>query len=95
MRERIDMANPREVIRVLKQRYQAAGRPEKSRILDELVAVSGLHRKHAIRLLARRRPIGGDACSPSARRGQPIAIFPFFQASQPIARPRDATPPHG
>lgn len=58
MRERIDMATRREVIRVLEQRYRAAGRPEKSRILDELVAVSGLHRKHAIRLLARKRATG-------------------------------------
>jgi len=60
MRERIGMATRGEVIRVLEQRYRTASRPEKGRILDELVAVSGLHRKHAIRLLARKRATGTD-----------------------------------
>ena len=45
------MAARREVLRVVKERYAGRCRSEKSRILDELVAVTGYHRKHAIRLL--------------------------------------------
>src|SRR5690606_13595055 len=33
-------------------RYRQSKRPDRSAILDEFVAVTGYHRKHAIRLLA-------------------------------------------
>jgi hypothetical protein len=36
------------------ERYRSAGRREKGRILDELTAVTGWHRKHAVRALRRR-----------------------------------------
>ncbi len=41
----------REYVHVIHQRYRAARRPEKRRILDEFCQVAGYHRKHAIRLL--------------------------------------------
>jgi hypothetical protein len=41
----------REYVQVIYQRYRAARRPEKQRILDEFCQVAGYHRKHAIRLL--------------------------------------------
>ena len=41
-----------EVIGALRERYQQAAKQEKSKVLDEFVAVTGCHRKHAIRLLA-------------------------------------------
>ena len=41
----------REVVERLRHRYLQAGRVEKSKILDEFVALSGLHRKSAIRAL--------------------------------------------
>jgi len=41
----------REIIEALRQRYAAATRDEKTRILSEFTAVSGLHRKSAIRVL--------------------------------------------
>lgn len=50
------MATRREVVAAIKERYGAATRGEKSRILDELVAVAGYHRKHAIRVLCRGEP---------------------------------------
>ena len=40
-----------ELIRTIRSRYRESTKIEKSRILDELAAVVGRHRKHAIRLL--------------------------------------------
>ena len=45
------MATRRELVLAIGERYQPASRIEKRRILDELVAVTGYHRKHAIRVL--------------------------------------------
>lgn len=52
------MATRRELIRVVRERYVGKSRREKSRILDEFVAVTGYHRKHALRLLNGRRGEG-------------------------------------
>ncbi len=41
----------RELVRAVGERYRAGSRGEKRRILDEFVAVTGWHRKHAIRML--------------------------------------------
>jgi hypothetical protein len=49
-----------------RERYQQASRVEKGRLLDEVVAVTGFHRKAAIRLLSRRRRRGAGQ-----RRGRP------------------------
>jgi hypothetical protein len=54
---RISMGTRTELIVPISGRYRASSRVEKRKILDELLAVSGHHRKHAIRLL---RPGGGD-----------------------------------
>lgn len=40
-----------EVVRALRERYVQAAKTEKTKILDEFVAIAGCHRKHAIRLL--------------------------------------------
>lgn len=45
----------------MQQRYREASRKEKARLLDEMVAVTGMHRKSLIRLLnseftAERKP---------------------------------------
>lgn len=40
-----------ELIEALRQRYGEVAKKEKTRILDEFVAVARFHRKHAIRLL--------------------------------------------
>jgi hypothetical protein len=54
---RVSMATRDELVGAVRQRYIEGGRAEKARILDEFVAVSGFHRKHAMQLLAtvRRR----------------------------------------
>jgi hypothetical protein len=42
------------------ERYRKAGKRQKGRIIDEVVAVTGFHRKSAIRLLGGRRRSGGE-----------------------------------
>lgn len=44
-----------ELIEAIDGRYRTGSRAEKLRILDEFVAVTGYHRKHAIRILSGRR----------------------------------------
>jgi hypothetical protein len=51
----------RELVSALQARYHGAGKHEKGTILKELVAVSGFHRKHAVRLLRQRdKPATGE-----------------------------------
>ncbi len=45
------MGTRKELTSALAQRYRGANRVEKGRILDEFVGLTGLHRKHAMRLL--------------------------------------------
>src|SRR3989338_11312277 len=44
----------RERLQVLRDRYARGDKVEKGKVLDELVAQTGYHRKHAARLLRRR-----------------------------------------
>jgi hypothetical protein len=51
MAGRINMGARREVVAAVAERYRSAGRVEKGRVLNELCAVTGWHRKHAVRKL--------------------------------------------
>ncbi len=51
MPKKIAASTRQELVAALRERYQVATRAEKARILSEFVAVSGYHRKHAIRVL--------------------------------------------
>lgn len=55
------MGARRELTAAVVERYQSAGRPDKGRILDELCAVTGWHRKHAVRALASHAAISSAA----------------------------------
>ena len=57
------MGARREITAAVVDRYRSAGRADKGLILDELCAVTGWHRKHAVRALAIH-----VAISPEARR---------------------------
>ena len=48
----MEMQAKAELVGVIRERYVCASRKDKSRILDEFVAVTGHHRKHAGRLLS-------------------------------------------
>ncbi len=51
----LNLATRRELIQAIAQRYHAAGRSDKKKILDEFIEVTGFHRKHAIRALRKAR----------------------------------------
>ena len=40
-----------EVLRAIRNRYRGASKKDKSRMLDEFLALVGCHRKHAVRPL--------------------------------------------
>jgi hypothetical protein len=54
MIRRVSAEARRELVLAVAERYQGGRRSEKIRILDEFVAVTGYHRKHAIRVLTNR-----------------------------------------
>ncbi len=74
-------ASLREYVAVQRERYQRATRAEKSQLLDEVVTVTGLHRKAAIRLL--RRPPRGPTVRP--RSGRPRVYGPAVAAAAEVA----------
>ncbi len=55
------MASRKELVEAVRQRYSAASRLGKSKILDEFAALAGYHRKHAIRVLT-AVPCRHDPC---------------------------------
>src|SRR6202790_5503114 len=57
MAGRISMSARREVMSAVAERYWSAKRTEKGRILDELCATMGWHRKHAVRVLRQHETI--------------------------------------
>ena len=73
MAKRVSTEARRELVMAVAERYQGSGRSEKARILDEFVAITGYHRKHAIRLLmGRSLP---EPPSPSERSARPSSIY--------------------
>jgi hypothetical protein len=69
MAGRISMGARREVVSAVAERYRSAKRAEKGRILEELCAMTGWHRKHAVRALRRNETVTADeAGAPRERR---------------------------
>ncbi len=56
-----------ELAGVLRERYRQSDKGAKSKILDEFVAITGHHRKYAVRLL-NKAPMAFDRSPPGARR---------------------------
>jgi hypothetical protein len=67
----MSLSAKREALARIHGRYQRAGRPHKTRILDEFCATCGYHRKAALRLLNRPLPTG-----PPKRSGPKIIYEP-------------------
>jgi hypothetical protein len=62
----LSLATRRELIQAVAERYHAATRLAKKKILDEFIEVTGYHRKHAIRALKRTSGLGA-AAAPRSR----------------------------
>lgn len=67
----------REYVACQRERYRNAGRKEKGKILDEVQAVTGYHRKAAVRLLSGKRRTAGAVRSP----GRPMVYGPEVAAA--------------
>lgn len=72
MARRISMATRSELVAAIVERYRLGSRSDKCRILDEFVAVTGYHRKHAIRVLAGREKRRSGNKSNSLRYGSNV-----------------------
>jgi hypothetical protein len=87
----ISMATRDELVVALKGRYALSNRRERGHILDEFVTLSGLHRKHAMRLLRAGQP--GQQSGP--RRGRRLyndavreALIVLWEASDRVCGKR-------
>ena len=83
------MGARREVLAVVAERYRTAERREKGRILDELTATTGWHRKHAVRALSGKRP-EEEAARPRRRKYDVIrdALTALWEASDRVCGKR-------
>lgn len=91
MKKKISRQSRYELVVAIKHRYSIASRQEKTKILNEFVAMTGYHRKHTIRMLGL-----GDQCSTGMRRpGKRIydeavkeALIVFWEAADRICGKR-------
>src|SRR5712691_5612224 len=84
------MSARRELVSTVAERYRLARRTEKGRILDELCAVTGWHRKHAVRTL-RVRPFGRTKShTPRRIYGESVrdALIALWEASDRVCGKR-------
>jgi len=93
MDNKISTQTKTELIKVLEQNYRKSSKKEKTHILDQFVAVSGYHRKHAIRLLTDSKDNQKNPCE--IRRSQRIydeavkeALVVLWEASDRICGKR-------
>ncbi|WP_297971624.1 ISNCY family transposase [uncultured Amaricoccus sp.] len=86
----ISMAARAEVTAAIRERYLASGKTAKGAILDEFVAVTGLHRKHAIRLLSAKNASRRLRGRPKARYGRAVAeaLVLLWEASDRVCSKR-------
>jgi hypothetical protein len=88
---RISMATRDELVVALAGRYAASNRMERGRILDEFAALSGVHRKHAMRLLRAGRTGRRSGPRPERRlynEGVREALIVIWEASDRICGKR-------
>src|SRR3954467_875439 len=80
----VQRQSKQEYLARLQIRYQQATRREKGRLLDEVVEVTGYHRRHAVRVLRHGRFPDPKL---AAIQGQSMAA-PRRQGGRPPGRPR-------
>ena len=82
-----------ELLEDLRERYRGANRREKSRILNEFVALARSHRKHAIRLLGCPGVESARAGGPSGKRIYNEAVRETLNTRVPVRTFADRTQP--
>lgn len=84
------MAARREVTAAVAERYRAAGRREKGRILDELCATTGWHRKHALRVFRAKAQPASEPKPRERRYGASVkdALVALWEASDRVCGKR-------
>ena len=90
MAGQISRAARAEVTAAIRERYAASGRAAKGAILDEFVAVTGVHRKHAIRLLSPKGAVRRPRGRPKTRYGRAVvdALVLLWEASDRVCSKR-------
>src|SRR5580765_5976181 len=76
----MSLSAKRESLARIHGRYQRAGPPHKSRILDEFCATCGYHRKAALRLLNRPLRNGSPKRSGPKLIYAPVQVLPVLKA---------------
>jgi hypothetical protein len=76
----MSLSAKRESLARIHGRYQRAGRPHKTRILDEFCATCGYHRKSALRLLNRPPPAAPPKRSGPKLTYDPAVVLPVLKA---------------
>jgi hypothetical protein len=76
----MSLSAKRESLARIHGRYQRAGRPHKTRILDEFCATCDYHRKSALRLLRRPLAAPGSRARPGPKRTyDPVVLVPVLK----------------
>jgi hypothetical protein len=76
----MSLSAKRESLARIHGRYQRAGRPHRSHILDEFCATCGYHRKAALRLLNRPLPTAPPKRAGPKRTYDPAEVLPVLKA---------------
>ena len=76
----MSLSAKREALARIHGRYQRAGRPHKTRILDEFCATCGYHRKAALRLLNRPQSTVPPTRPGPKVRYDPLVVLPVLKA---------------
>lgn len=88
--QKISKQTKGELLDLLRERYRDATKPDKTKILDEFVALAGCHRKHAIRLLTDQSPSPASPIVPRRTYDEAVrqALIVLWEAADRICGKR-------
>ena len=89
MAKKISAEARRELVEAIGERFRAASKQDKARVLDEFAAVTGFHRKHSIRVSKHVVPSAAPAWRPRLRVYDAAvreALVVLWEASERVAQ---------